>query len=121
MEKLCCAHQVRHFFLFKIIFEFYFNLDLTNDSFYRYFIDNRNTANHHRVVFGLRELNETAMLDFCSNIPKNSNYPITFDEPFNFSSDYEIRTYTSGCYYLDSDNKWQSDGLRVSSVFTFLE
>jgi hypothetical protein len=121
MKRLCCAHQVRHVFSIRIGSKSSFNLDLTNDSFYRYFIDNRNTANHHLVVFGLRELNESEMLDFCSNISKNSRHPITFDEPFNFSSAYEIRTYTSGCYYLDSENNWQSDGLRVSSVVTFSE
>ena len=91
-----------------------YNLDLIDDSFYRYYIDNRNTSNHHFVVFGLRELNETEMSYFCSNPRKNNTFPISFDEPFNLSSNYEIRTYTSGCYYLDANNNWQSDGLRVS-------
>jgi len=31
-----------------------------------------------------------------------------------FSSDYSIRIYTSGCYYLNNNNNWQSDGLTVS-------
>ncbi|CAF1290182.1 unnamed protein product, partial [Adineta ricciae] len=29
---------------------------------------------------------------------------------------YELRLYTSGCYYLDSNNQWQSDGLIVGSL-----
>ncbi len=50
----------------------------------------------------------------------NSSLPVIFDETFNFSSDYEVRTYASSCYYLDSNNKWQSDGLRVNCVVTLL-
>jgi hypothetical protein len=34
----------------------------------------------------------------------------------NFTSNYELRIYTSGCYYLDTNNNWQSDGLVVSLV-----
>ena len=45
-----------------------------------------------------------------------TNLSLTFGEAFNFTSDYEIRTYTSGCYYLDSNNHWQSDGLIVSLI-----
>ena len=37
-----------------------------------------------------------------------------FDTSFNFSSDYRLRIYTSGCYYLDRDQNWRSDGLWVS-------
>jgi hypothetical protein len=96
-----------------------FNLDLTNDGFYRYLIDNRKISNHQFVVFGLRELNETEILHFCPNVPMNSSLPIIFDESFNFSSDYEVRTYTSGCYYLDKNNTWQSDGLIVSCINFF--
>jgi hypothetical protein len=59
------------------------------------------------------------MLHFCSNISTNHSLPIIPDEPFDSSSDYELRTYTSGCYYLDSDNNWQSDGLVVSYVVCF--
>jgi len=60
------------------------------------------------------------MLDFCSNISTNVSLPIIPDEPFDSFSDYELRTYTSGCYYLDSDNNWQSDGLVVSYIVCFL-
>jgi len=43
--------------------------------------------------------------------------PIT-NERFNFTSNYELRIYTSGCYYLDSNNNWQSDGLLVSLILS---
>lgn len=42
----------------------------------------------------------------CNQDNLNSN--------IQFSSDYSIRMYTSGCYYLDNQNNWQSDGLTVS-------
>ncbi|CAF2072024.1 unnamed protein product [Rotaria magnacalcarata] len=89
-----------------------FSLDLTNDSIYIRFIDNRHTLHHQSVIFGLRELNSTEIEDFCSNT-SISNPPI-MNKPFTFSSDYELRVYTSGCYYLDANNNWQSDGLWVS-------
>ena len=53
------------------------------------------------------------MIEFCSNNSSNNTYPIT-DEKFHFTSNYELRIYTSGCYYLDSNNNWKSDGLVVS-------
>jgi hypothetical protein len=37
------------------------------------------------------------------------------DQSSNFTSNYELRVYTSGCYYLDSNNNYQSDGLLVGS------
>jgi hypothetical protein len=61
----------------------------------------------------LRELNTTEMNDYCLNQSMNNSSPIP-DKPFNFSSNYQLRTFTSGCYYLDSNNNWQSDGLMVS-------
>jgi hypothetical protein len=87
---------------------------LTNESIYTYFIDNQKTFDHQSLVFGLRELNSTEMIDACSNI-LIINPPIT-NQPFNFTSDYELRISSSGCYYLDENNNWQSDGLIVGSL-----
>jgi hypothetical protein len=89
---------------------------LTNESIYTYFIDNQQTSGHQSIVFGLRELNSTETIDVCSITSINSNAPIT-NEQLNFTSNYELRIYTSGCYYLDTNNNWQSDGLEVSLVF----
>ncbi|CAF4641422.1 unnamed protein product [Rotaria sp. Silwood1] len=88
--------------------------NLTNDSLYTYFIDNQRTIGHQSIVYGLRELNLTEIEYFCSN-QSITNPPIT-DERFHFTSNYEIRIYTSGCYYLDSNNTWQSDGLLVGPL-----
>ena len=93
------------------------HIDSTNESIYTYFIDNHLTAGHQSVIFGLRELNSTEMIDYCFNSQLKSP-PIT-NERFNFTSNYELRLYTSGCYYLDKNNQWKSDGLLVS-LFYFL-
>ncbi len=92
-----------------------FHLELTNESIYTYFIDNQRTSGHQSVIFGLRELNSTEMLNICLNSSIN-NPPIT-NERVNFTSNYELRIYTSGCYYRDQNNNWQSDGLIVSFYF----
>lgn len=58
------------------------------------------------------------MIKYCSNNNAIHSHPIT-DERFNFTSNYALRTYTSGCYYLDKNNQWKSDGLLVSFTFLF--
>ncbi|CAF4272596.1 unnamed protein product, partial [Adineta steineri] len=85
--------------------------NLINDDIYRYFIDNQQTPTHQSLIFGIRELNSTEMNNYCLNSSSiNMSLPIT-DKPFNFTSNYELRIYTSGCYYLDENNNWKSDGL----------
>ena len=53
------------------------------------------------------------MIESCSN-RSSTNPPIT-NERLNFTADYDLRVYTSGCYYLDANNNWQGDGLVVGS------
>lgn len=65
------------------------------------------------MIFGIRELNSTETERYCQNIFMNGHIPIS-DRMFNFTSNYKLRVYQSGCYYLDSDHNWQSDGLLVS-------
>ncbi|CAF1222396.1 unnamed protein product, partial [Adineta steineri] len=90
--------------------------NLTNDDIYRYFIDNQQTPGHQSLIFGIRELNSTEINNYClNNSSINTSLPIT-DQPFNFTSNYELRIYTSGCYYLDENNNWKSDGLIVRSL-----
>ena len=90
---------------------------MTNDTIYRYYVDNRKTSSHQSVIFGLRELNSTEMINFCSNV--SITHPPITDHQFNFTSNYELRIYTSGCYYLDTNNKWKSDGLVVGPLTNF--
>ena len=90
------------------------HLDLTGDGLYEYFIDNQGVAHHRSLVTGLRELSDAEMHQFCSKPATMTSLPLRFDTPMAFSANYELRTYTSGCYYLDSKSIWQSDGLVVS-------
>jgi len=80
---------------------------ILNSSNFNYFLDNEQTRNHHSFVFGLRELNSTE-----SSL---SNLPIT-NEKYNFTSNYKLQVYSSGCYYLDENNQWKDDGLRVGPL-----
>jgi hypothetical protein len=91
---------------------------LTNDSLYRYFLNNEQTSGHVSVIFGLRELNSTELLDVCSNSSLNINPPIT-NQQFNFTSNYQLRIYSSASYYLDENNQWQSDGLIVGPLTNY--
>ncbi|CAF4143107.1 unnamed protein product, partial [Adineta steineri] len=93
--------------------------NLTNESIYTYFINNQQTFGHQSIIFGLRELNLTEIQDFCGN-SSIVNPPIT-DEKFDFTSNYELRIYTSGCYYLDQNNQWKSDGLIVGPLTNHYE
>ncbi|CAF0788844.1 unnamed protein product [Adineta steineri] len=93
--------------------------NLTNESMYTYFIDNQQTSGHQSIIFGLRELNTTENNDYCFN-SSILTPPIT-NERFNFTENYEVRIYTSGCYYLDKSNQWQSDGLRVGRNTNYYE
>ena len=78
---------------------------LSNNSIYTYFLDNQLTQNHQSLVFGLRELNSSD----CLNLP-------IISQPYNFTSNYQLRVYSSGCYYLDENNQWQGDGLTVGPL-----
>ncbi|CAF4156054.1 unnamed protein product, partial [Adineta steineri] len=94
--------------------------NLTNDDIYRYFIDNQQTPTHQSLIFGIRELNSTEINNYCLNNSSINTLPIT-DESINFTSNYELRIYTSGCYYLDESNNWKSDGLIVGSLTNLYE
>lgn len=118
MDGLSFVLKVNDFCLTRFLLNGHsFFIDLANGDFYKYFIDNQRTSGHQTIIFGLRELNETEMDYYCSNISLPNYLPIDFDSPVNFTVNYEIRTYTSGCYYLDANNVWRSDGLRVSKLY----
>ena len=69
------------------------------------------------MIYALRELNSTEMIHFCSN-RSITDPPIT-DQRSNLTSNYQLRIYTSGCYYLTEDNQWKSDGLIVGPSTNF--
>ena len=83
-------------------------------NFHSFFFDNEQTRNHESLVFGLRELNSSEMHLYCLNNNSQMNPPIT-NERFNFTSNYALRVYSSGCYFLDENNEWNDRGLRVGN------
>ena len=88
---------------------------MTDENIYNYFLNNQQTSNHQSLIFGLRELNSTELNHYCLNFSL-INPPI-INQRINFTSNYELLMYTSGCYYLDANYNWQSDGLTVSLLF----
>ena len=79
------------------------------DHLYRYFLDNEQTDNHQSLIFGVRELNSTELARFSS-----IEDLLSLTEPVVFTSNYELRLYTSSCLYFDEENQqWKSDGMRV--------
>jgi len=90
--------------------------NLSDDNIYKYFLDNQMTQDHQSLIFGFREFNSTELNDVCSNQSMNRSVPPISDSLFDFTSNYQLRVYLSGCYYLDKDNQWKSDGLIVGSL-----
>ena len=88
-------------------------ITLNNESFFLFF-QNMTEINGFKgfVGYGIRELdsNETSL--YCSNaalIPQT--FPLIHTQ-VNFTSDFMIRTYTSGCYFFDTETgKWSSNGI----------
>jgi hypothetical protein len=90
------------------------NTSQTHDLIYTYQIGNEQVAHHRSVIFGVREASNLEQDRYCTNHTTLNDLPSLFDGTMNFSLDYELRTFTSGCYYLDEHNGWRSDGLQVS-------
>jgi hypothetical protein len=79
---------------------------------YTYVLNNDQTNNHRSIVFGIRQLTTKDFVEHCFNGSMRTILPVT-DEPVRFTSNYQLRVYTTGCYYLDNQRRWQSDGLTV--------
>jgi hypothetical protein len=58
--------------------------------------------NHQFIIYGIRELTDrTLHPTFISN------------QSFHFAFNYRLRIFQAGCFDLDSNHQWQSDGLMV--------
>jgi len=68
------------------------------------------------VGFSIRELDANEANLYCSQNKSNSNlklFPLIQTRK-NFTSDFFIRSYTSGCYYYDTQmGKWSSNGMEL--------
>ncbi len=63
------------------------------------------------VGYGIRELNQNETSLYCSQNNQITSFPL-IDKQVNFTSDFYLRTYTSGCYYYDlNSGKWLADGM----------
>ena len=63
------------------------------------------------VGYGIRELSFGEIDIYCQNI--SIAFP-PIDTQVNFTSDFLIRAYSSGCYYYDTNTgKWNSDGIEI--------
>ena len=91
-----------------------FCLDLTNGELFEYFVDEDELSNHASIVIGVRQLNMTQTDGFCSESEKKDLNSL-LQTPFEFSSSFSIRSFLSGCFYLDSKGQWKSDGMKVIS------
>ena len=61
------------------------SIEVNNQSYFTFMLDNQQTVGHRTLIFGFEGENQ----------------------------EYEYRVYSSGCYYLNKENEWKSDGLRV--------
>lgn len=92
--------------------------DLNLDGNYVHFLNNEQTKDHQMIFYGIRQMNQMEMKTFCTNESVISR-PI-FTKSFQFTSDYLLRAYRSGCFYLDENHQWQSDGLTVCYSHLFI-
>lgn len=95
-------------------------LDLNEDQLWIHFLDNQQISHHYSIVYGIRQLDTVTSNEFCSNKVLHPNVFFQDDQPFRFTSDYRLRIYQSGCFYLDMHHQWQSDGLLVSCRFCII-
>ena len=66
------------------------------------------------VGYNIRELDSNESNLYCSQKSStNLKFPL-IQKRVNFTSDFLIRTYTSGCYYYDIETgKWSSNGMEI--------
>ncbi|CAM4771183.1 unnamed protein product [Rotaria magnacalcarata] len=81
---------------------------------YSYFLDNIQTLNHAYAMFGIRELNASEYHSHCIKYVNASNSAVLVkDEIVNFTSNYQLRSYSSACYYLDASLYWDTQNMLV--------
>lgn len=95
--------------------EYYFKIE-ENSSSYLYF-QNMSQVNGFKgfVGYSIRELSLIETNDFCkNNITIKTGSFLLIQNHTNFTSDFMIRTYSSGCYYYDvNTGKWSSNGMDI--------
>ena len=103
---------------------------LRNDSFYLFFLSSAQVNGHKGFVgYGIRELTPSELNTYCTPSFDNANKlslksaPLLADSnKINFTKDFLLLSYTSGCYYYESaSGKWSSHGTEVVSDTSLYE
>ena len=98
-------------------FELFFIKDLKNESnqsYYQFFSNYpKNNQFKGFVGFGIREMSSNEFDLYCAYNTNATRTPLQ-KKMSNFSQDFSIRIFTSGCYYYDEKTgKWSSDGVET--------
>ena len=106
----------KHLFLryFKLFIQKDDLLTENNKSFYRFFY-NMSQVNGFKgfVGFSIREMSLNEIDLYCTSNSSRKSLPI-IQNKVNFTRDFRIRSYSSGCFYYDlNTGKWNSDGMEI--------
>lgn len=101
------SHYLDHVKSIDVLFDV---IDKSSDGIHRLQINPFIRSKYDSMAYGIRELNTTETMDFCVNGKKFTSV----SEMHVLTSNYSLRLYVSGCFYLSNDGEWRSDGLRVS-------
>ena len=67
------------------------------------------------VGYSIRELDPNEMMLYCSLNSSLKTLPL-IQKQVNFTNDFMVRAYSSGCYFYDTNaGKWSSSGIEISS------
>ena len=106
----------KHLYLryFKLFIQKDDLLTENNKSFYRFFY-NMSQVNGFKgfVGFSIQEMSLIEIDLYCTSNSSNKSLPI-IQNKVNFTRDFRIRSYSSGCFYYDlNTGKWNSDGMEI--------
>ena len=66
------------------------------------------------VGYSIRELNSNELSAYCIFKISPNSFPLPSQNQTNFTSDFMLRVYSSGCYYYDTGTgKWSSYGMDI--------
>lgn len=94
---------------------YFYNITVSTgyDAYYLLFLNTSQMAGFNGFVgFGLRELTQAESTLYCANPPNSP--PILDTNVTNFTTDFSVKSYTSGCYYYTpATGKWYSNGVEI--------
>jgi hypothetical protein len=86
-----------------------------SDPIYLFFLNiNQTNSWKGSVGIGFRQLNKRENDLYCKrNYREHATKPPVSDDFYNTES-VQLRIYSSGCYYIDTDSgEWKTDGMEV--------